>query len=301
MHEERGKAPNSEALSSALNVLEGMACFDGATHDLQNRVAYHEDAIWYDLTDERWRAIRIVGDGWQIRNDPPILFVRYGHQKPQVEPIGGGDIHKVFDFIPVSGSGPRLLLLVYLVACLVPDIPHPVPILHGPQGSGKTTAFRILRRLIDPSSVETLSFPRDNAELVQNLSHHWCPYFDNVTKLPVWQSDVLCRTVTGEGFTKRQLYTDDEDVVYSFRRCVGLNGINIAATKPDLLDRAILVGLDRIGTSARRTETDLRTEFEKARPYILGGMLDTLSRAMCLLPEVNLNSTIIRPLFGSLW
>ena len=43
------------------------------------------------------------------------------------------------------------------------------------------------------------------------------------------------------GFSKRQLYTDDDDIIYHFRRCIGFNGINLRATKADLLDRAIII------------------------------------------------------------
>ena len=102
---------------------------------------------------------------------------------------------------------------------------------------------RMLRRLVDPSSMETLSLPRDQKELVQTLAHHYVAMFDNVDTLQPWQSDMLCRACTGEGFSKRQLFAVDDDIIYSFRRCVGLNGINIAATRADLLDRSILTGL----------------------------------------------------------
>ncbi len=289
-YEAEEKAVGGEAVASALNVIEAKACFDGERHELHNRVALHDSAIWYDLTDPKWRTVRVTPGGWQVIENPPILFVRYDHHAPQVEPIRGGDVHRLFDFVAVNGDGPRLLLLVYLVSCFVPDIPHPVPVLHGPQGSGKSSTFRILRRLIDPSAVEILSFPRDNNELVQKLAHHWAALFDNVSTLQGWESDTLCRAVTGEGFTKRQLYSDDDDIIYSFRRCVGLNGINCSATKPDLLDRSILIALDRIPPNQRRTEAALQTAFESARPHILGGIFDVLAEAMRMLPEVRLST-----------
>jgi hypothetical protein len=290
MYEAENKVPTGEAIAAALGVLEAKAVFDGTSYHLQNRVASHDGALWYDLADERWRAVQVTPEGWQIEDEPPILFVRHEHQKPQVEPVKGGDLKRLFEYVAISDEGPKLLLMVYLVACFIPDIPHPVPVLHGPQGSGKSTVFRVLRRLIDPSAVEILSFPRDGNELVQKLSHHWAAFFDNVSTLQGWESDALCRAVTGEGFTKRQLYTDDDDVIYAFRRCVGLNGINIAATRPDLLDRSILIGLERIPPEKRRTETHLWTAFEGDRPHILGGIFDALAAAMGILPEVRLST-----------
>jgi len=282
------KAPRSDAVSSALLVLEAQARFDGEECVLNNRVALHEGAIWYDLADAKWRAVRVTPDGWSVVADAPILFRRFAHQRPQVEPIRGGDLARLLDFFNVADRGERRLVEVYPVSALVPGIPHPVPILHGPQGAAKTTLVRMLRRLIDPSLTETLSPPRDATELVQQLAHHWAAFYDNLTSIPDWFSDVLCRAVTGEGFSKRELYSDDDDVIYQFRRCVALNGINIAAHKADLLDRSLLWSLETIPEDRRRPEEELWEAFEQERPRLFGAMLDALARAMSLQASVQL-------------
>ena len=68
-----------------------------------------------------------------------------------------------------------------------------------------------------------------------------------------------------------------------------LNGIEDAATKPDLLDRAIIVKLPRI--EAYRPEAELLSEFESARPRVLGALLDAIVAALH-----NLATTQIDPL-----
>lgn len=287
-YEAEGAVLSSEAVKAALGILEAKACFDGTEHTLHNRVAWQAGTLCYDMSDSAWRMVRITQEGWKIIDDPPILFRRHTHQAPQVDPLTGGNVHRLFDFVSVVDEDIRLLLLVWLIAGFIPGFPHPVPILHGPQGSGKSSAFRFLRRLLDPSTMETLTFPRDLNELVQKLSHHWAPLFDNATHLSPWLSDALCRAVTGEGFSKRQLYTDDEDQIYHFQRCIGLNGINIVATRADLLDRAILISLERIPPENRRTEEALEAEFQHVRPAILGGIFDTLVRALHIYPTLQL-------------
>ncbi|MCH7804779.1 MAG: hypothetical protein IH937_11930 [Acidobacteria bacterium] len=229
-----------------------------------------------------------MDDGWEIISNPPILFRRYAHQRPQVEPVSGGNLQDLLRFVNLRDPSQQLLALVYLVSCLVPDIPHPIPVVYGAQGSAKSTFLRLLRRLIDPSATEILSFPRDFRELVQQLSHHWTPYYDNLSRLSASHSDALCRAVTGEGFSKRELYTNDEDMIYQFRCCPGLNGINVVAGKPDLLDRGILFGLEQIPEDKRKLEKDLLEEFEGVRPALFGAMLDALSGAMLLLPLLEL-------------
>ena len=84
-------------------------------------------------------------------------------------------------------------------------------------------------------------------------------------------------------------FTDDEDILYAFRSCIGLNGITLAATKPDLLDRSILVELERIPRTVRKTEQEFWTEFEHIRPYLLGGLFDLLSTALRMKDRVQVH------------
>jgi energy-coupling factor transporter ATP-binding protein EcfA2 len=203
-----------------------------------------------------------------------------------VVPRRGGKLEDFLRFINVNSDEERLLLKAYIVAALVPDIPHPVLVVYGPQGATKTTLLRVLRRLIDPSQTETLTISTDLREFVQLLSHHWSPFFDNVSRMPDWISDAICRAATGDVFSKRELYSDDEDVICQFRRCVALNGINVAAHRPDLLDRSILIGLPSIPSSQRKEERKFWKEFEEMRPCLFGTMLTTLSQAMALLPSI---------------
>ena len=285
--EKTKKVPNDNACRSAINVLGAQAYFKGGQYTTYNRVADKDEAIYYDLADKRWRAIKVTEQGWEIV-DPPTLFSRYAHQRPQVEPMSGGDLRDFLRFVNLSVPSQQLLLLVYLVSCFVPQIPHPIPVPYGPQGAAKTTLFRMLRRLIDPSATETLSFPRGKAELVQQLSHHWAPFYDNVSWISAPMSNTLCRAVTGEGFSKRELYSDDDDVIYHFRCCIGLNGINVAPQKPDLLDRSVLFELQPIAPSERKPEKQLLKEFESLRPMLFGAALDALSRAMAIMPSITL-------------
>ena len=42
--------------------------------------------------------------------------------------------------------------------------------------------------------------------------------FDNLSSVPHWLSDALCRLATGGSFAVRQLYTDDEEVLFEATR-----------------------------------------------------------------------------------
>jgi hypothetical protein len=107
--------------------------------------------------------------------------------------------------------------------------------------------------------------------------------------MPLWLSDTLCRLASGGGFAVRQLYTDQDEVLFDAARPVILNGIEDVITRPDLADRALFLTLPSISEAQRRPEKDLWREFELARPRVLGALLDAASHGLRTLPHVRLD------------
>jgi hypothetical protein len=286
---ETGKAANGEALAAATNVCSSKALFEGKRYTLEVRFARPSPGeVFIDLADERWRAVRVTAEGWKVVQKSPILFRRFSHQAALPEPERGGDLRRVLNFLNVRRDDERILLLAWLLAAPLADIPRPVLDLYGPQGSAKTTAALVLKKLVDPSAVANLVVGRDTGELAQALDHHAVPFYDNLTKLQGWQSDMFCRAVTGGGFSKRELYSDADDVIFGFRRPILLTGINVPSAAPDLLERLLLVGLDRVTPEFRREESALWREFEAERPKLFGGLLDALAETLRIYPSIAL-------------
>jgi hypothetical protein len=189
-------------------------------------------------------------------------------------------------FLNLKNKSDELLVLVWLMSTLIPDFPHPILYLFGPYGSTKSTQAKMLKSLIDPSRADSLIVNYRSDELVQVLAHHALPFFDNVTLLNQSQSNIFCCAVTGGGYVKRQLYTDSDEVIFSFKRSILMTGINLPSFAPDLLDRVLLVGTKSLPPTQRREEAQLWKEFEVARPRILGGILNSVSRAMKLYRQI---------------
>lgn len=281
--------PRGQAVSDAKLVISGR-CREGEQKFLYNRVAPDSDgSFWYDMTTPEWNAVHITDVGWEIIPDPPILFRRYAHQHPQCLPQAGGDFDTIFEFLNMPDD-PELqrLLQIYIISSFIPNIPHPILNLAGPQGSAKSSFCRVIRRLVDPSITGTLSLPKDQRELVQQLMHNWVAYYDNLSVMSEWISDTLCKACTGEGISKRALYTDEDDVIFQYQRVVGINGIVNTGMKADLLDRSIVLELLRIPNSDRRTEAELGRALEEAMPGIFGGALNALVRALQMKPHIKL-------------
>ena len=66
--------PSSEALQSALNVIEAKAHFDAPERVVHIRVAGLDDRLYLDLGDATWRAVEIDATGWRVIDNPPVGF-----------------------------------------------------------------------------------------------------------------------------------------------------------------------------------------------------------------------------------
>jgi hypothetical protein len=158
----------------------------------------------------------------------------------------------------------------------------------GEQGSAKTVLSKFLRAVIDPSVAPVRALPRDERELFIAASNGHVLAFDNVSGLPPWLSDTLCRLASGGALSTRRLFTDHDEILFAAARPVILNGIEDIITRPDLADRAILLTLGAIAERRRRPEHTLWREFELARPHILGALLDADAHGLRMLPHVGL-------------
>ena len=123
------------------------------------------------------------------------------------------------------------------------DVEFMTLILNGVQGSSKSTTARLLRTLIDPNSSPIRAAPRQERDLMVAGHNNRVLAFDNLSSIPYWLSDALCRIATGGGISVRELYSDKDESLIQIKRPLILNGIPELATQPDLCDRAIVIDL----------------------------------------------------------
>ena len=251
--------------------------------------------IYYDLCNSRWEIVKITREGWSIEtNCKEILFKRFPIANAQVYPLTDYPTDILEQFMKLTNvnndEDNKLLAKVYMISLFVlGNLPKPMLIPHGIHGSGKSTFQEFIKLIVDPAAALTTAFPKTLAELVQALSHCYLTYFDNVSEISDMTSDQLCRAVTGSGFVKRGLYENDKDIIYNMKRAVGYNGINITATRADLLDRILQIHLRPINRRERKKLSHLHKEFQKILPYILGYVFDTLVKVLDRLGEVRLD------------
>ena len=287
-YEATGAAPGAGAVSSAINLLEARAQFDAPRRAVYLRVGEHDGRIYLDLADDRWRAVEIGPNGWQVITCPPVRFRRAAGMLPLPVPTRGGSIEALTSFFNLPTRSDFVLVVAWLLAALRHGGPYPLLAVSGEQGSAKTVLSKILRALIDPNAAPVRTAPREERDLFIAAGNGHLLAFDNLSDVPAWISDALCRLASGGSFAVRQLYTDRDEVLFQAARPIILNGIEDVITRPDLADRAIFLTLPHLQEERRRAEKEIWRAFESAQPHILGALLDAASHGLRALPEVRL-------------
>jgi hypothetical protein len=268
---------NGTALKEALDLIEALAL----SQDVQPthiRVAPGYDAAtWLDLGRDDGQSVRIHPNGWDIRTPDPREVCWRRTQLTGELPLPARDtddkgIDLLLRLTNFATAQTECLALAWLIGCLEPSVPVPAPFLTGPQGAGKSTAGRMLVRIVEGMSGDLRRAPKDEENLITAVAAGWVTALDNLSHLAPDLSDLMCCIVTGAETVKRALFTDGDVVRSRYRRPLLLTGIDVGVIRPDLAERLLPLRLER--PRVRRTEAELWAEFAEVLPVILGSLLD---------------------------
>lgn len=296
--EETEQAPSQSALADALAVLEGKAQREEPIA-LHMRVAEHAGRLVLDLGDATGQCAVVDSLGWRVIDVPPVRFRRTALTAALPTPVAGvladgatgtDGFSDLWAALNVAEAY-RPIVLGLLVAEMLPDIPHPIVLLTGEQGTGKSSSTARLASIVDPSTAQLRKAPRDVDAWTTAAAGSWVVALDNLSGIPDWLSDALCRASTGDGDVRRRLFTDGDLHVISFRRSVIMNGIDVGAVRGDLADRLVHLALERIDETDRCRDEELASQWRAAHPRVLGALLDLTARVLPILPMVELESS----------
>ncbi|MEU8448590.1 ATP-binding protein [Streptomyces globisporus] len=268
---------NGTSLKEALDLIEALTL----SQDVQPthiRVAPGFDgATWLDLGRDDGQSVRIHPNGWDILVPDPREVCWRRTQLTGELPMPARDteekgIDLLLRLTNFANAETESLALAWLVGCLGPSVPVPAPFLTGPQGAGKSTAGRMLVRIIEGMTGDLRRAPKDEENLITAVAAGWVTALDNLSHLAPDLSDLMCCIVTGAESIKRALFSDGDVVRSRYRRPLLLTGIDVGVIRPDLAERLLPLRLER--PKVRRTEAELWREFEAALPVILGSLLD---------------------------
>lgn len=279
--------------SMVLKAAISKATYEGKEITTFQRIARKNEVIYYDLNNSNSEIVKVTTDGFSIeRNGTNVPFLQNSTMLEQVKPKLDAeieDVSRIKKYVTLNETDYKLFLIL-LITSFIEDISHPLLIINGSQGSAKSTLTRIYKKIVDPTIVEISAMPHKKEDLTLQLEHEYTCCFDNLVSIKNDVSNIMCMAITGGAHAKRKLYTNSDMVIYSFRRCIVLNGISWLSSQSDLLDRSIIVNLDRIKDQDRKTDEKIFNGFKQDLPYILGGIFKTLSKAMEIQPDLKVEN-----------
>ena len=256
---------------------------------MYTRVAEHDGTVYLDLSNARWEAVKITRAGWEVISNPPVLFARGKGVLPLPTPTSGGSIEALREFVNITDEE-WPLYVAYIIGALNPSGPYPLLAIHGEQGSGKSTATRVIKELIDPTNPPLRTAPETPKSVIVSAMNNHVLAYTNLSDIPTWLSELLCCLSTDGGYSIPTFYETLDETTFTGRRPVCINGISDLIRRSDLLSRAILLNLRSIPDSQRKDEKTFWQRFDEAKPAILGSLCDAISVALRNSTSVRLDS-----------
>lgn len=292
---ENGKAPGSDAIGGAAQII-GAFLEDEDPRPVFLRVARHESGLVLDLGRADGNCV-IIGPGqWHTEDRSPVPF-RRGKTAPLPIPVRGeGGLAKLRKLWNLTDDGFRLAVAC-LVSYMIPGISYVILVARGEHGTAKTTFAKLFIRCIDPGR-DPGRLSKDERNFGVKMWNGHVHVFDNLSSLAEWESNMLCRAVTGDDSGERTLYSDDELTSMPYQRPLVITTIDLGAVRPDLADRELPVDLLKIDENARKTERDefatdehpgepgVLDEFDSIHAAVLGDLLDLLAAVVKNWPKV---------------
>ena len=195
----------------------------------------------------------------------------------------------------LSRDEQRTLLLVWLLENLFPALRRTriIPAFLGPQGSGKSSAMRMIGRVLCGPQFDVTGLSRDREDgFVASLCNRVLVGVDNADSRIPWLEDGLATYATGQRYRLRRLYTTNEEVSYSPRAVLMLSSRDPHFRRPDVSERLLPFSLER--PQKYESEEVLYSRLMARRGRIMGELLLRAATIADLLASVKLPSLPFR-------
>jgi len=287
-HSPRSGVIPSQAIKDVVRTCAARARHDGPEHPVFLRVARPGDEVYIDLGNDSG-TVEVRGGWWKVVPEAPVRFRRTGAMRPLPVPEAGGDLDMLRRYVNVRDED-LPLVLAWLMSALSGTQPFPVLVIHGEQGSAKSTTAKFLRQLVDPSSADLRALAGTTRDLAVQAHNNHVIGMDNLSGIDSTMSDALCRLSHGEGFGARTHYSDRDETVLAYARPIVITGIECAASRPDLLDRSYIVEAPAISDDERLDIRQVQRDFERDRPQLLGLLLDGVASGLSTHASIEMRS-----------
>ena len=247
--------PKTEWMTNAISMLVAIATEEGDETPVYIRQAFVGGKLYVDLSDAKRRVIEIDGDGYRESSSCPVRFLRSDKMLPLPFPVDGGTLDDLKKYINCEPEDFPLWIGAIL-GMYLPTGTIPLVSLIGGDGRAKTTQGLVFLSLVDPTIVKGCSPPENGEDLMLAVQQRWLYFIDNLSGIPSWLSDALCRLASGGATERRTKYKDRDTSVFIAKRPCLITSITEVITKADLDSRTLKFDLPSV-RDRRMTEAEL--------------------------------------------
>jgi hypothetical protein len=292
---ENGTGISRYVMTHALDNISGHAKFakESKKYEVFTRVAEQNGSYYLDLANGKGQVVQFTKDGWNVLDDSPVKFRRplgLGELPVPKAPENGQTLDRLLYRNVNVKSDDVPLVREFCVQCLFSAGPYAILAITGEPGSGKSKTVDRIKSIVDPNRFSITGSPRSEEDLIITAQNMQVLAYDNLSSIPNWLSDALCRVATGGGLRVRKLYAQGEEWGQFAKNPIILSSISGVMDRPDLLDRFVQLELPVITAERRKDEKELDAEFKKAHPQILGALLDVTVATLAALPGTKYES-----------
>lgn len=290
------KTCSSEQCKDILQIASSEVIFNHSSKKeiIHNRIAMSNGMIYYDMCTSDWKIIKISSESWEIipMDEETPIFERKQQQSEQVAPTVPLD-----DYDPLEEmclllkikQADKMIFKIHIVAFFIEKYPIPIMVFTGEHGSIKTTIMQTVKNIVDPSMQLSSRLHKKMEDISIHLYNRYLSGFDNISNFNQDISDLLCRVITGEGDSKRELYTNMDEIILNYKRKIIINGITPSLEYPDLLDRSIFYQTGVITRHNRLTIEEFVIKRNNIMPYLMNQIFDVLRAALFIHSTVKID------------
>lgn len=284
------KAVPKDALQRVLDTLAVKAQKEGEEITPAYRCAYQEGKIYYNLADLEQTVICIDENGYRVIAESPVPFIKKQNMSEQLLPQESDiSLRRLGTrYWKFATAEDRIMHWVLLISRFIAEGSQPLIYYFGDRGSAKSTSMKLDKMIVDPSEIDIKALPKNVTDVIASVTNQYMVCFDNVSHISDELSNIFCIVATHGYYSKRKLYSNNEECAVKLNARVSFSGITNLTTKPDLIDRMVCLKLNRIDSGKRRTETEIMGNFKKDLPFILDGIFMTLSKAIPIYENLDL-------------
>lgn len=282
------KFHGNEMYENVISLIRDKASFskDVEPTPISKRIHSDNKSIYVDLASPDWKLVKITEDETSIvehGNDTPI-FARGKSQSRIPEPNFEYTGNPLDEFTKLVRMDNEPTFKEHLICEFLAHVPTPIIVIIGQEDSAKSDRSALIKMLVDPSGdkldEQLGQFGRNDDDLNVRFANNYMSIFDNLSDITPEQSDTLCKAVTGASYSKRQNYSDADEVVLKFQRKIILNGISVNIEHSDLVRRTINYFTERIPSDEKLTRSQVMDKFKEILPDLYGQIFFVISEAI---------------------